>query len=119
MNNMNMETLPKDKRGLRACMLCSLSQTQFRRDGCDNCEEILRLRDRPERVGSCTTQFFEGTIAMMNPDRSWVAKWQRVDSHVPGLYALKVNGRLPEEIEDELERRGMRYRPRDGTANDM
>jgi transcription elongation factor SPT4 len=47
-----METLPSDKRKLRACMLCSLIKThgQFRKDGCDNCDEILKLRGSGDRV---------------------------------------------------------------------
>ncbi|ORZ41365.1 transcription elongation factor SPT4-like protein [Catenaria anguillulae PL171] len=100
--------IPKDKRNLRACLLCSLvkNASQFRRDGCDNCEEILQLRGRPERLEECTTSAFEGTIAMMNPRRSWVGKWQRINPYLPGLYAIKVSGRLPDDVIEVLERSG-------------
>ncbi|KAJ3356321.1 hypothetical protein AMAG_02581 [Allomyces macrogynus ATCC 38327] len=113
--------LPKNKRDLRACKLCSLIKTlsQFKQDGCDNCEEILDLRRHPSRVAECTSSTFEGAIAMLKPERSWVAKWQRVDPYVPGLYAIRVSGRIPEDIEATLEQRGIRYRPRDGTAGDL
>ena len=35
--------------------------------------------------------------------------------YVPGMYAVRVSGRIPEDVEMELERRGIKYRPRDGT----
>ncbi|TMW39902.1 hypothetical protein DOY81_015018 [Sarcophaga bullata] len=38
---MSLDTIPKDLRGLRACLVCSLVKTfdQFEYDGCDNCDE--------------------------------------------------------------------------------
>jgi transcription elongation factor SPT4 len=115
-----MQVLPNEKKRLRACLLCSLvkTHTQFRRDGCDNCEEVLQLRASAERVADCTSPSFDGLLAIMNPNRSWVAKWQRCDKFVKGMYAIKVNGRLPYDIEEELEERGIRYRPRDGSVQD-
>lgn len=35
---------------------------------------------------------------MADPGRSWVAKWQRIDGYVRGIYATKVMGQLPEEV---------------------
>ncbi|KAJ1500940.1 transcription elongation factor spt4 [Coelomomyces lativittatus] len=72
--------IPRDRKNLRACLLCSLikNQSQFKRDGCDNCEEILRMRDRPDRVSECTTSTFDGIIALMHPSQSWVGRWQRI-----------------------------------------
>lgn len=29
---------------------------------------------------------------MLDPAKSWVAKWQRLDGYVPGVYAVKVVG---------------------------
>lgn len=55
---------------------------------------------------------------MMQPTSSWVARWQRVDKFVPGLYAMRVGGQLPEEFMEMLADRGIDYRPRDGTAVD-
>ncbi|TPX36884.1 hypothetical protein SeMB42_g02473 [Synchytrium endobioticum] len=112
--------LPSDKRGLRACLLCSIIQKErdFRRFGCPNCDEILQIKGSAERVEECTSSRYEGIIAMMNPERSWVAKWQRVDKFVKGLYAIKVIGVLPAGVIDEIEEAGVHYRRRDGTALD-
>ncbi len=41
-----------------------------------------------------------------------------VDKFTKGLYAIRVMGRLPEEIEEELKAAGVTYRPRDGTSMD-
>ncbi|KIO26158.1 hypothetical protein M407DRAFT_61367, partial [Tulasnella calospora MUT 4182] len=67
------------KKALRACMLCSVVQTpqDFKKYGCPNCEEILQLQNDSERVASCTSAQFDGLIGMMNPEESWIAKWQR------------------------------------------
>ncbi|TFK98954.1 Spt4/RpoE2 zinc finger-domain-containing protein [Pterulicium gracile] len=110
---------PKSKQ-LRACLLCSIVQTpsDFRRNGCPNCEEILQIRNSGERVTSCTTTSFEGIIAVVDPERSWVAKWQRTSKYVRGMYATRVIGRVPEEVEAELESRGIKYRTRDGMMQD-
>jgi transcription elongation factor SPT4 len=35
-----------------------------------------------------------------------------------GVYAVRVKGRVPEDVEAELSERGIRYRPRDQTDND-
>ncbi len=101
-------------------MLCALvkTHTQFRKEGCDNCEEVLRLRSSADRVADCTSASFDGFLGLMNPTRSWVARWQRCDRFVKGIYALKVNGELPLDIQEELEDKGIRYRPRNGSALD-
>lgn len=88
--------------------------TQFRRDGCSNCEEILALRGSSDKVQECTSATFDGLVAMAAPTESWVARWQRTDKFTPGMYAVKVSGQLPEYIRDELARRGIQYTPRDG-----
>ncbi|KAI9141293.1 transcription elongation factor SPT4-like protein [Paraphysoderma sedebokerense] len=110
--------IPQDKKQLRACMLCGLvkNAVQFRRQGCENCEEILQLRGSQEKVMECTTSNFDGLVSLMNPNASWVAKWQRVDKFVQGIYAIRVAGRVPEYVEEELQSRGITYRPRDGSA---
>ena len=43
---------------------------------------------------------------------SWTAKFVR------GMYAVRVKGRIPEDVEAELESRGIKYRPRDQTDLD-
>lgn len=49
---------------------------------------------------------------------SWVAKWQRLEGYVPGVYAVKVVGQLPDDVRQTIEDAGARYVPRDGTADD-
>lgn len=38
--------------------------------------------------------------------------------YVRGMYAVRVKGRIPEDVEAELENRGIKYRPRDQTDQD-
>ena len=38
--------------------------------------------------------------------------------YVRGIYAVRVTGRIPEDVELELERRNIKYRPRDQTDQD-
>ncbi|XP_073983921.1 transcription elongation factor subunit spt4 isoform X1 [Rhodnius prolixus] len=77
---MSMESIPKDLRTARACLVCSLIKTfdQFEFDGCDNCDEFLRMKNNRDNVYDCTSSNFDGMIALMSPEDSWVAKWQRV-----------------------------------------
>jgi len=42
----------------------------------------------------------------------------RVAGNVRGMYAVRVKGRVPEDVEAELESRGIKYRPRDQTDID-
>ncbi|KAF7285502.1 transcription elongation factor subunit spt4 [Rhynchophorus ferrugineus] len=112
---MTLETIPKDLRGLRACLVCSLikSLDQFEVEGCDNCEEFLRMKSDKDKVFDCTSTNFDGMIAMMSPEDSWVAKWQRINRFCKGVYAISVSGRLPPGIVREMKSRGIVYRPRD------
>lgn len=81
-------------RSLRACMVCSIVQpaAKFTRDGCPNCEDFLELRGNQDGIADCTSSVFEGLMTMAEPERSWVAKWQRLQGYVPGTYAVKVVG---------------------------
>ena len=65
---------------------------RFIREGCPNCESFLDLAGHPDSVQECTSQVYEGLITLVDPERSWVAKWQRLDGYVPGVYAVKVVG---------------------------
>ena len=94
------------------------------------------MKGYPDRIQSCTTTHFEGVIAVIDPDNSWVARWQRTCTsflsvsgvyrslmlasakYVKGMYAVRVKGRVPDDVEGELESRNIRYRPRDGTDQD-
>ncbi|EXJ62777.1 hypothetical protein A1O7_03216 [Cladophialophora yegresii CBS 114405] len=104
----------------RACMVCSIVQSdqEFYRNGCPNCEEILLLRNNRDAIGECTSQVFEGLIALNDPKTSWVARWQRLTEYVQGIYAVKVVGTLPNEIIGALEDNGIKYVPRDGSGMD-
>ncbi|KAG4220819.1 hypothetical protein PC116_g30702, partial [Phytophthora cactorum] len=85
----------------------------FRAEGCPNCP-FLDLKGSPEAIEACTSSQFEGTMACFQPRRSWVARWQRVDTFVPGTYAIKTategitkqGGRAPQQAEPEPAQQG-------------
>ncbi|KAK6191319.1 hypothetical protein SNE40_003041 [Patella caerulea] len=112
---MSLETVPKDLRHLRACLMCSLIKTfeQFEYDGCDNCEEHLHMKNNRDNVYECTSSNFDGMLAMMGNEDSWVAKWQRIGRCAKGVYAISVTGKLPPGIVRDLGRKGIAYRSRD------
>ncbi|XP_020616731.1 transcription elongation factor SPT4-like [Orbicella faveolata] len=112
-----MESVPKELRNLRACLLCSLVKTleQFEYDGCENCEKFLRLKNNKENILTCTSANFDGIISLMTPEDSWVARWQRIDTQARGCYAISVSGKLPSHVVRELKARGVTYRSRDRT----
>ncbi|XP_003746760.1 transcription elongation factor SPT4-A [Galendromus occidentalis] len=111
----SMDNIPKDFRNLRACMLCSLvkSVDQFEDMGCENCDKYLQMKGNREQVYHCTSTRFDGIIALMQPEDSWVAKWQRLTHRLPGMYAISVSGRMPNGMIRELKSRGITYRSRD------
>lgn len=78
-------------------------EQRFRDEGCPNCDDFLHLMGSQDQIEACTSQVFEGVITLSQPNRSWVAKWQRLDGYVPGLYAIKVSGQLPDEIRQVIE----------------
>ena len=41
-----------------------------------------------------------------------------IAKYVRGMYAARVKGRIPEDVEAELNERGIRYRPRDQVEMD-
>ncbi|CAL1547958.1 unnamed protein product [Lymnaea stagnalis] len=112
---MSLETVPKDMRNLRACLLCSLVKTfeQFELDGCENCEEFLHMKNNRDAVYECTSANFDGLISMMSPEDSWVAKWQRIERFTKGCYAISVTGHLPPGIVRDLRAKGRVYNSRD------
>nr|CAG4641416.1 EOG090X0NWO [Eulimnadia texana] len=112
---MSLETVPKDLRNLRACLVCSLIKTfeQFEYDGCENCDEFLRMKNNRDNVYDCTSSNFDGMIALMSPEDSWVAKWQRTNRKQKGVYAISVSGYLPASFVREMKSRGITYRSRD------
>ncbi|XP_014210354.1 transcription elongation factor SPT4 [Copidosoma floridanum] len=110
-----METVPKDLHGLRACLVCSIIKTfdQFELDGCENCDEFLRMKNNKDNVFDCTSSNFDGMIAAMSPEESWVSKWQRINRFQKGVYAISVSGRLPAGVIRDMKSRGINYRSRD------
>jgi len=80
----SVEVVPKDLRQLRACLVCSLIKTfdQFEFDGCDNCDEFLHMKSNKDNIYDCTSNNFDGMIALMFPEDSWVAKWQRISKYL-------------------------------------
>ena len=109
-------SVPNNIRSIRACKRCGLLKTteQFLEFGCENCP-FLSMADDMVQVNKCTTAFFEGQAAIMDPRESWAAKWIRVDGYLPGVYAIQVTGQLDRDIEEDLESRGMRWRCRPAT----
>ncbi|CAG5097104.1 Oidioi.mRNA.OKI2018_I69.XSR.g14934.t1.cds [Oikopleura dioica] len=85
----------------------------FERQGCDNCKHYLHFQGNRDLMIECTSSSFTGMIGMMTPDQSWVAKWQRIDKFTPGMYAISVNGRLPQSILNELKGKCIYLRDRD------
>ena len=83
--------------------------SEFQQSGCDNCEEVLHLSGNSERIRDCTTPSYAGMIAMMDPNLSWIAKFQRIRQNAKGLYAMRVHGQLPDYITHELDRNGISY----------
>ena len=106
-------SVPTSLKGVRACMRCGILKTfdQFLEDGCDNCP-FLDMAGNYERVNLCTTAFYEGQVAVMDPRESWTAKWLRVDRFLPGVYAIAVTGQLDKDIEEDIANRGGMWRCR-------
>uniref|UniRef100_A0A6B2LT88 Spt4/RpoE2 zinc finger domain-containing protein n=1 Tax=Arcella intermedia TaxID=1963864 RepID=A0A6B2LT88_9EUKA len=100
---------------LRACMGCGLVKEtrQFQKFGCNNCT-FLKIHGDGDRLESCTTTNFSGLISMMKPERSWVARWQRMRPNlVPGCYAVTVQGRLGPDMINILHENQVEYIPLD------
>ena len=94
------------------------------------------MKGSADRIAMCTTTYFDGVIAAIDPESSWVCRWQRTCTHtsahtrhlicpkysiakyVRGMYAVRVKGRIPEDVEAELYSRGIKYRSRDQIDQD-
>jgi transcription elongation factor SPT4 len=83
-----------------------LKQNQFQEDGCENCPFF---KESEWELGDCTTPNYEGMIAVMNPEESWVSKWLDLDSFMPGCYCLKIFGELPEDVITYFKERKIKY----------
>ncbi|RWS25453.1 transcription elongation factor SPT4-A-like protein [Leptotrombidium deliense] len=114
---MSVDSVPRDSRNLRACLLCSMIKSfeQFEFEGCDNCEEVLGMKQNREMIYDCTSNNFDGFVALTSPEESWVAKWLKINRLAAGIYAISVSGKLPAGIIRELKSRGIPYKTRDRT----
>ncbi|KAF2640710.1 transcription initiation Spt4 [Massarina eburnea CBS 473.64] len=111
---------PNQQRHMRACMVCAVVRTesQFKAHGCPNCEAFLELAGNTDAIQDCTSQVFEGLMTVSDTSKSWVARWQRLEGYVPGVYAVQVEGVLGEDYVAAAEAAGVHYVPRDGSVND-
>eukprot|EP00808_Paulinella_micropora_P021313 g73988.t1 len=90
--------LPDNLKNLRACLQCKLIKTarQFEEKGCENCPN---LTEENIPFADYTTPTFQGMIAMMDPEHSWVARWQSGGkmegiATTKGMYAIAVTGKI-------------------------
>lgn len=74
--NVKWADIPRESRGLRACMVCKLMKTskQFFESGCENCP-MIDYRGNSNNVEQCTTANFSGSIALMSPKDSFIARF--------------------------------------------
>jgi transcription elongation factor SPT4 len=119
-DNMSNFIPPSQQRNMRACMVCSIvrTQSQFMTSGCPNCEAFLELAGSQDAIADCTSQVFEGLLTVSDTTRSWAARYQRLEGYVPGVYAVQVEGILPEEVVVAAENAGVHYIPRDGSVSE-
>ncbi|KAM5554166.1 transcription elongation factor SPT4 [Rosa sericea] len=97
---------------LRACLRCRLVKTydQFRENGCENCP-FFKMDEDSDLVNEGTTPNFNGIISVMDPDKSWAAKWLRISRFVPGCYTLAVSEALSEDLQNICEDEHVQYVP--------
>eukprot|EP01114_Cavostelium_apophysatum_P012961 TRINITY_DN3036_c0_g1_i1.p1 TRINITY_DN3036_c0_g1~~TRINITY_DN3036_c0_g1_i1.p1 ORF type:complete len:129 (-),score=21.31 TRINITY_DN3036_c0_g1_i1:42-428(-) len=115
-NGHHVSQVPDNMKNLRACFFCSQVKTseQFDMYGCSNCEDWLGLKQNKPKIEECTSASFEGMFALIDPDASWVARWQRVNGkqYAKGMYAISVNGNPPSSVINELRDAGKTYHNR-------
>lgn len=39
---------------------------------------LTQMKGYPDRIQACTTTHFDGVIAVIDPETSWVGRWQRI-----------------------------------------
>ena len=100
-----------DVKKMRACLICGIVKSfeGFLSEGCQNCNALNPLQGSSDRIMEGTTASWSGLVGLMQGEGSWVARWQRLERRgVPGLYAMRVVGRLSEDLMDACQSRNIR-----------
>ena len=111
---------PNSMTRLRACQGCRLilPSSQFVAEGCPNCPNSYFQGDR-QAVELGTSKTFSGCVGVVDTKRSWVARHIQIETGVPGMYAIAVQGegeetnRVDEEDEYEEDENGIAIREDD------
>lgn len=84
--------VPSSEKQLEACSDCGLILTAVQWKERSRADETC-----PNGCTIDSTPSFSGMISIMAPSSSWVAKWNRKQACLPGIYAMS----LKTEEEDE------------------
>lgn len=87
------------------------STTSYKNHGCINCPQ-LGIKQQAD-IYDATSDSFKGMICMFKNEKSWVAKWQRINGCKKGVYAIVIDGVLPDEYINRVEESGNVYHQRD------
>ena len=53
---------------------------RFARLNSETKKKRKQMKGSPDRIQACTTTHFDGSIAVVDPEKSWVARWQRTSA---------------------------------------
>jgi transcription elongation factor SPT4 len=74
-----------------------------------NYDAIIKPSHYFKQHGSPNCPSFKGSIALAESGRSWVARWQRLDSYVLWTYAMAVSGDPGDMLIEKIEQEGHVY----------